>query len=835
MSLLIWLPLHGNLNNYGSLPVTFSLNTSGGGVAAATSGGKTDLSCYQRTTINTASHITSSDTLNLSSNFTMACWCYPTTPGAQTSANGIITNHNHADNDNKGSGSGITLKYDDSDPKKCYISCNTSETSGRTFRTKCGTTNIYGAWHHLCLTYNKANKIARLYVDGICENEFTYDNVSGANKVNIFDWSTGHSTSGSYRPLCRINDVRVYDECLSKKEVKLLSQGLVAHYKLDGGGANNLLTNTSNPTSTSGMPYNGMSIVYDEDMGANVFQRSTSTTSESYLSSHRIPIEPSTKYTFSCDIKVNEFTKKVDFHWLADTAAENKTGTGYVNAVSANNKSFTPNVWHHFTWTFTSKADDRTGFIRIDNGGSTTTDQASIVRITNLKLEKGSKATGYGRAANEMNFSVADDCSGYNRNGTTSGTFTFDTDSPRYDTCAIFDGSTTKIHLPIKGLMTSLLKDKCTINFWVNEADISNRSIYFGGYSGSNFNIEESSGRIRVYWNATPDITVANSIEANTWIMFTVVTDVKTGIKIYKNGTLLYTHSGALTDITSGFTNETFRIGADSRSDSTMMEGKMSDFRIYCSALSADDIKTLYDTAGSVTKEGGLIAYEFQEQTDTSAKMKKTGTFVAGDFSERGKLVNMKFTTLPDGSSWARVFYHNNRGGTVLFTSVDEVQKSNTADKFSCLYLLDNLKNTSSKYEFMLTFPADAPGQYNRWRQNKNPCKEYVEETTEGTGTAAGYTAVHIDWGDRYWGGLTRQKSDASVLSNTYLSGSVGHGNWFYAVGASSAWNNGIPGHHGSIGVQETELWVRINTLSKNSRFNIMNEQFASGTLFQEI
>ena len=113
MSLLIWLPLHGNLNNYGSLPVTFSLNTSGGGVAAATSGGKTDLSCYQRTTINTASHITSSDTLNLSSNFTMACWCYPTTPGAQTSANGVITNHNHADNDNKGSGSGITLKYDD--------------------------------------------------------------------------------------------------------------------------------------------------------------------------------------------------------------------------------------------------------------------------------------------------------------------------------------------------------------------------------------------------------------------------------------------------------------------------------------------------------------------------------------------------------------------------------------------------------------------------------------------------------------------------------------------------------------------------------------------------
>ena len=85
--------------------------------------------------------------------------------------------------------------------------------------------------------------------------------------------------------------------------------------------------------------------------------------------------------------------------------------------------------------------------------------------------------------------------------------------------------------------MQAVLKDKCTINFWVNEANISNRSVYFGGYSGSNFNIEESSGRIRVYWNANPDITVASSIEANTWIMFTVVINVKTGIKIYKKST----------------------------------------------------------------------------------------------------------------------------------------------------------------------------------------------------------------------------------------------------------------------------------------------------------
>ena len=64
MSLLIWLPLHGNLNNYGLAPLTFSLQ-GGSGIATST-GGKTNESCYARNTINTDARIESNDTLTLS-------------------------------------------------------------------------------------------------------------------------------------------------------------------------------------------------------------------------------------------------------------------------------------------------------------------------------------------------------------------------------------------------------------------------------------------------------------------------------------------------------------------------------------------------------------------------------------------------------------------------------------------------------------------------------------------------------------------------------------------------------------------------------------------------
>lgn len=174
-----------------------------------------------------------------------------------------------------------------------------------------------------------------------------------------------------------------------------------------------------------------------------------------------------------------------------------------------------------------------------------------------------------------------------------------------------------------------------------------------------------------------------------------------------------------------------------------------------------------------------------------------------------------------DGARWARIFYHNNKKGSVLFNSLAECRNVQTADKYSRLGLLDSgdTYKINGKYEFMLVYPVDNSSKYNRWRQTNAPQNDFIAITEAGTGVATGYEAIHIDWTSDYWGGLTRQSSNTSSYTPTWLSGSVGHGNWFWAVGAAESYVRGIPSGNNITAVNSTttgstadvvELWIRI-------------------------
>lgn len=66
-----------------------------------------------------------------------------------------------------------------------------------------------------------------------------------------------------------------------------------------------------------------------------------------------------------------------------------------------------------------------------------------------------------------------------------------------------------------------------------------------------------------------------------------------------------------------------------------------------------------------------------------------------------------------------------------------------------------------------------------------------------------GYEAVSENFSTNYWGGLEyNNRNDYSLLD-----GSVGHGNWYYAIGSSQAWSGAIPGPDGTA-EKVVELYV---------------------------
>lgn len=224
MSLLVWLPLHdGTLKNLGMSPAKFSLTSDTGSNIISNAAGKTSQYSYARNTANTNGGITSDIKFYFPNDFSMACWCKVNALANTDSANGVITHHDHYTG-----GGGITLHANSS--SSCCISANAGVSeSVREYTSHYGTTNIFGAWHHLALTYKRSEKTYRLYVDGIEECNFEYEDTPCARPFQLFTWSTGYNAA-SYKPAIQLNDVRLWDECVSPTEVKLISQGLFAHY-----------------------------------------------------------------------------------------------------------------------------------------------------------------------------------------------------------------------------------------------------------------------------------------------------------------------------------------------------------------------------------------------------------------------------------------------------------------------------------------------------------------------------------------------------------------------------------------------------------------------------
>lgn len=598
MSLQIWLPLNGSLVNNGLSDLKFSLiNTTNTTISTDSKFGKS----YNNNSYS-AGGITSDKSINLGQNQSMFCWFKFTTLNNNFSlGGGLVTQHNHSTN----SGMGITIKYVSSTTG--YISVNTGTGSARTYNTYCGTTLLQAnTWYHGGYTYDGNN--IKLYVNGVCENTISFTNMSvPANPIKVFIWSLSHQ---DYYFNGKLNDVRIYNHCLSLKEVKEISKGLVLHYPMNNNGLgfinSNIIPNTSSEERT-----------YEYPTGSGYADRFTATTTI---------IPSASKYTLSFLAKSTVNGDKIRaYYYNPNTVTSAISSQGMTNSYRDGPMDFTLTTdWKLYWVTYTQSETTAVKHIILPRlfgpDNSSAAKGSGIISIKNVKLEQGDKPTLWipnenSNLYNLLSFNnIISDCSGYENNAIGNFNLTYNEDSPKYNGSLYFNGSAQYLTLS-NTLGTSFFNNDFTYSVWLKPTDTT-RGIILSEYAAANasnvsFELTENL-KVRFWWNSSPDFKPAESkLTQNVWNHVAIVKSTNQ-IKIYVNGVLKSTYSGTLAERTVSAVS---RIGDDYRGGTAVSyQGYMSDFRIYATALTAQDIKELYNTPISVDNQGNCYVKELVEE-----------------------------------------------------------------------------------------------------------------------------------------------------------------------------------------------------------------------------
>lgn len=475
-------------------------------------------------------------------------------------------------------------------------------------------------WTHVTITYH--NPTMTVYINGI--KKYTY---SGVSNSSSFEYQTRVVWQNAYR---KLNDFRIYNECLSPRQVKEISKGLVCHYLLgevDGKiGGRNLIKNGKG-NEKAGF-FKNFPTVTDEYGEFTLKSKKTYATISLYdgfvYGCRDYPVGE--KYTWSYDIMYTAWnfptgSNRGEF-WMGQRYTNAPSGEIATGAWRGVTRHILPvvgqngcelNKWYHVKQTVTipQQASSNVGqqnYISFYNSNANV-EASFTARLKNVKLEKSSTATPW-TSAPEDDASFYDniiyDTSGYENNGsvTDSTCPTWSSDTPRYKGSYVFNGNNQ--YLKFQNPITSSSTD-FTISCWVKFDDITGNSTICTMRTavGNGIALFKIGNKIRFDDNG--QCTFSDyTISANEWI-HVVVTRSSSCKKLYVNGILKQTVNtvGDMKLISNVGT-----IGASSQGGdgiSNYLNGQLSDFRIYATALSDSNILELYQSSASVDNNGNLM------------------------------------------------------------------------------------------------------------------------------------------------------------------------------------------------------------------------------------
>lgn len=264
--------------------------------------------------------------------------------------------------------------------------------------------------------------------------------------------------------------------------------------------------------------------------------------------------------------------------------------------------------------------------------------------MRNQKLERGSHPTPWIPNPADAEYStlgfndgIEYDVSGFQYNGEKYGNLKWSNNSAKYNTCYEFDGSSDYVRLK-QDLYSQfrLARDEVTVNIWAykddwddykNSGSTAQWMTMCGCQEGGGFSIYEvgngrftfvcctgaSSNSYKVSNTATG---YADSLSAG-WHMFTLTFD-GLSLKGYVDGNLVVSNAFFTTKTPIYYNTGTtsIYIGVESgsgRQAGLWWKGKLSDFRVYTTALSEDTIKELFHTGQTLTNTGVLMSNEITE------------------------------------------------------------------------------------------------------------------------------------------------------------------------------------------------------------------------------
>ena len=447
-------------------------------------------------------------------------------------------------------------------------------------------------WHHFVMTIGN-NKVI-IYKDGV---QVSSNNLPGTiptySDGNGMGLGCFHYSYNIYPYYGSLNDFRIYDHCLSPMEVKELAKGLVLHYPLNrqGWGQENLLKNSNFLQGTNGMQgYTATSATCTKQ--TDCMKVVSTSVSGGFYSSNFDSITTGDMTIFSADVKADSN--------MTIYIGTDGSGNGSCQAYTVG-----------------------TSWQRISISKAKTTNNANL-RIygngtfyaKNLKYELGSIATPWCPNSADalattmgLNSTTEYDCSGFCNNGTRSGTFSWTSDTSKY---AVSTKITPNSNIQFTPMLAGAYN--WTVAAWIKPTVANNNGkAWFSIEQNTYWQVTCYSNQIGIRDNSiggtgTRKNYSFGTVPANTWTHLVATYDNGT-LKLYNNGVLQSTNTvggSYLNAMNNG------RWGSAVQ-DGYYLDGQMSDARIYATALSADDVLSLYQNSAYIDSSGNVYGAVHEE------------------------------------------------------------------------------------------------------------------------------------------------------------------------------------------------------------------------------